>query len=477
VRSFLWKAIPVAIYILSVAIQIFGPRPIGVADNNDFAKVLGRLGIWVAPGFRGDLYRYFVTDYRIAEKNIWTSELLSTEVWIARAAKALSSPFMPPGRFDIRILGGLHATFAVCAFALFLLPLGAWPWQSRAFFTLLFLLIFSDVEYVQFFSTAYMDAASLVFLMLVFAVSWNVVIGRQKTSWQWGLAFCLFAMLFLGSKVANQPYAIPLAFFSWTVARWAPNRAGRIAWLATPAVLLAGAYFMISRTPVEYQAEPLFSLVFDKLLPLSQRPEQVLLELHRPPAELQYNHTDAYSPGTPLADPQYRAEFSHEVTTRNILAFYVHHPGIGFEILSSDFRSYAPDIPVGNFGTMRRADNPEPVFRANGLRIWSTFRSWSCLRWPWHIPLLYLAVGLYGHFGRDRFSGMWLLGLTICTIGCLSFAIGSLGDAEETSRHIVLFQEATDMLFVIALAVSSPTAFVRHDRSPPPSSGAFAPLT
>jgi hypothetical protein len=221
----------------------------------------------------------------------------------------------------------------------------------------------------------------------------------------------------------------------------------------------------------------LFRLVFDKLLPLSQRPEQVLRELHRPSAELQYNHTYAYSPGTHLANRQYRAEFSHEVTTRKILAFYVRHPGIGFEILSSDFHLYAPDIPVGNFGTMRRADNPEPVFRANGLRIWSTLRGWSCLRWPWHIPPLYLAVGLYGFFCRNRLSGMWLLGLTLCTVGCLSFAISSLGDAEETSRHIVLFQEATDMLFVIALAVSSPMACVRYDRSPPPSSGAFAPLT
>jgi hypothetical protein len=458
VRSFLWKAIPLAVYVLAVAIQIFGPRPIGVADNNDFPKVLGRLGIWVAPEYRGDLYHYFVTDYQIDEKTIWTSELLSTEVWIARAAKALGGPFVPPGRFDIRVLGGLHAMLAATAFVLFLLPLENWPWQSRALLTLLFLLIFSDAEYVQFFSTAYMDAASLVFFMVVLAVSWNVVIGGRKADWKWALAFCLFGALLLGAKVANQPYAIPLAFFCVIVARWAPNRCGRIAWLATPAVLLAGAYFMISRTPVEYQAEPLFSLVFDKLLPRSQRPEQVLLELHRPPAELQYNHTHAYSPGTPLADRQYRAEFSHDVTTRKILAFYLHHPGIGFEILSSDFHSYAPDIPVGNFGTMRRVDNPEPVFRANGLRIWSTFRSWSCLRWPWHIPLLYLAVGLYGFFGRNRFSGMWLLGLTICTIGCLSFAIGSLGDAEETSRHIVLFQEATDMLFVIALAVSSLTA-------------------
>jgi hypothetical protein len=52
VRSFLWKAIPLAVYVLAVVIQIFGPRPIGVADNNDFPKVLGRLGIWVAPDRR-----------------------------------------------------------------------------------------------------------------------------------------------------------------------------------------------------------------------------------------------------------------------------------------------------------------------------------------------------------------------------------------------------------------------------------------
>ncbi len=131
--------------------------------------------------------------------------------------------------------------------------------------------------------------------------------------------------------------------------------------------LHAGAYLMISRTPVEYQAELCFVLFSISSCHI-RRPGSCW-ELHRPPAELQYNHTYAYSPGTPLANRQYRAEFSHEVTTRKILAFYVRHPGIGFEILSSDFHLYAPDIPVGNFGTMRRADNQGPVFRANGLRI------------------------------------------------------------------------------------------------------------
>jgi hypothetical protein len=48
-------------------------------------------------------------------------------------------------------------------------------------------------------------------------------------------------------------------------------------------------------------------------------------------------------------------------------------------------------------------------------------------------------------------SRIWPLATAISAIGVLSFAAGSLLDATETSRHILLYQEATDMLYVTTL--------------------------
>jgi hypothetical protein len=409
--------------------------------------VLGRIGVWVAPDFRGDLFSYFITDYRIDNTHIWDPGIPSSEVWIAAAAKTVCERILPPGQFDIRVLGALHALPAIVAFWLLLVPLENWTWPRRTFFTLLFLAVFADPQYVQFFSTAYMDTASLIFFMLLFAVAWNVVLNRENANWRWALLFCLSAILFLSAKLQHQLCVIPLAMFCLAIAYRAQNRKAKIAWLTAPVAILAMTGFMFAQTYSGYRVEPFFSAVFMKLLPLSENPELALRELDRPATDLAYNHTHAYSSVLPLGDPTYRANFLFDVTFAKILAFYSRHPQIAFQVLRSDFLSFAADLPISSFGTMRRADNPQPLFRANNLQVWSKLRRECALFWPWHIPVLYLVVFFCSLFARDA----WPLAAIVCAIGILSFAIGSLCDATETSRHILLYQEATDTLYIVAI--------------------------
>jgi hypothetical protein len=219
--------------------------------------------------------------------------------------------------------------------------------------------------------------------------------------------------------------------------------ARRKQWLIVLPVLTGVALFVMLHIPDGAIAEPEFSVVFAKLLPLSTDPAATLRELGRPESDLAFQGWQAYSPGSPLSDPAYRSQFCRDVSTAKLVAFYLRHPGMAYQILKSDFTAYAPDIPVGNFGTMRRADYPEPVFRAKGLRLWSTIRAQACLWAPWTIPLLYLAA-LGFSLRRSEFP----LVLMASLIGLLAYATGSLGDATETSRHIVVYQEATDMLIV-----------------------------
>jgi hypothetical protein len=440
VKSALWKAIPTVVFALAVSIQLFGPHPIGKGDNGDFPKVLGPIGVWVAPEFQPDLYGYFITEYRIDDKHIWKPDMPSTEVMIAAVARKICELVLLPGHFDLRVLGALHAMLATLAFWLCLLPLAQWPWPTRTLFTALFLVVFADPQYVQFFSTAYMDTAALVFLMLVFAVAWNTVLG--STNRYWPLWFCLFGCLFLGAKMQHQLCVIPLCFFCLAIA----SQSREWTWLVPPIALLATTSFMVQRTYQGYRVEPLFSAIFFKLLPLSQGPDLTLHELNRPATDAAYNHSHAYSQGSPLTNATYRTNFQQDVTTGRVLAYYAHHPNIAFTVLRADLVAYAPDLPMASFGTMRRTDDPKPVFRPQGPQIWSTLRRESAQRWPWHIPILYLLAPLIIP-GRARF-----LALTISTIGALSFAAGSLLDATETSRHIILYQETTDLLYILALS-------------------------
>jgi hypothetical protein len=446
-ETFLWKAIPTLLFVLFVSFQLFGPHPIGKSDNGDFPKILGRLGVWVAPDFRGDLFGYFVTDYRIDNTHLWDPETPTSEVWIAAAAKTICERLLLPGRFDIRVLGALHALMATIAFWLLLASLHQCAWPRRTFFTLIFLAVFADPQYVQFFSTAYMDAASLVSFMLLFAVAWSVVLNPKSTDWRWGLLFCLSAILFLSTKLQHQLCVIPLGIFCLAIAYRAPNRTTRIVWFTAPLAILAVTGFMFAKADSGYRVEPFFSVVFLKLLPLSENPELALRELGRPATDLAYNHTHAYSSALPLADLSYRANFMRDVTVARILGFYVRHPRIAIQVLRSDFLSFAADLPLSSFGTMRRVDNPVPLFRANNLQLWSKLRRECALFWPWHIPLLYLVVFFCSMIVRNA----WPLAATVCAIGILSFAIGSLCDATETSRHVLLYQEATDAVYIVAI--------------------------
>jgi hypothetical protein len=254
-------------------------------------------------------------------------------------------------------------------------------------------------------------------------------------------------MLFLATKLQHQICAVPLVVFSLAIAYRTRHLTERITWLIAPVAILAVSWFMVARTYAGYRVEPFFSAVFLKLIPLSQSPELALRELDRPATDLAYNHTHAYSPGRPLTDPIYRASFLRDVTGAKILAFYFRHPPIAFQVLRSDFLSFAADLPIASFGTMRRADNPVPLFRANGPQVWSRLRRECALFWPWHIPILYFVVFLCSLMVRNA----WPLAAAICAIGVLSFLTGSLCDATETSRHILLYQEATDMVYVIAI--------------------------
>jgi hypothetical protein len=434
-----WTYLATLLFALWVTVRMLGPNPIGKSDNGDFPKVLGPLGVWVAPQSQPDFYGYFVTGYLVDPNHTWNPGIPSTELSLAAAARAIGKRVLPPGRFDMRVLGMVHASLATLAFWLCLLPLQPRAWPFRTLVTILFFLVFSDPQYVQFFSTAYMDAASMVFLMLVFAAAWNAVLSEPH-DW-WAILFACFSCLFLGSKLHHQLIAIPLGYFALSMFFTSRRRV----WLVAPFLMLATTIVMVNRSYPGYRVEPLFSAIFFKILPLAEHPEDALKELNRPVTEISYNRTHAFSPGSPLNSPTYRADFARDVTTGTLLKYYSRHPQIALTIMHSDFMAFAADLPLSSFGTMRRSDNPSPVFRVGGFQWWSAFRRASALAIPWHIAAIYLLVPLC----CITVPRMLPLGIMISATGILSFAVGTLLDATETSRHILVFQQATDLLYLV----------------------------
>jgi hypothetical protein len=159
----LWT--PVILFIAVVSFQLLGPIPIGLANNNDFPRILGSLRLWPAsavPPFNPDrsIFRFFVPDYLITDPR-WDSGIPSSEWLIALAARQVSEVVLPKDRFDLRVMGVIHALLMALALAWFMLALRSrqlWIGVSSA---VLILWIWTDVTYVQQFSSAYTAAGKL----------------------------------------------------------------------------------------------------------------------------------------------------------------------------------------------------------------------------------------------------------------------------------------------------------------------------
>ncbi len=459
----IFEGAAVILFSLLIGWRAFGRQPIGLADNGDFPKILGRIKAWPKEGRNGHEFRYLVTDYVIEPGGRWDSHLPSVELWVAKLARLAGKPFLGPQRFDLRFVGAIHALFLIASVWILVHALRGLNWTWSFALTALILAMFADLEYLEFLNTAFMDAGSIFALVLL--SSFAIALTRQggETNWKLAAGFGGSAAWFLGTKIQHQPTLIPLLLFCAYFLFKAKLRAARSAWAATLILLISTSVYMERHMPWDYEAESLFSLTFLKLVPLSHSPVEALRELGRPASDAQYVSMHAWSAGTPLVNSRYRDRFWRSVTHRRVALFYLRHPKLAWIILSSDLRKAGADVPISEitigldprtftrYGLLRKADNPIPSTRPAMFDPWSTSRRWLATRLPWAVPMLYAICLIAGLRRISRPRGeidCWPLILLLCAIGAWSFVVGSLADATDTSRHIVTYQVSTDLILL-----------------------------
>ena len=458
----------IALFALAIWFRAFWPVPMGLPDNGDFPKVLGRIDAWPVKGQEGQQFNYLVTDYVLDSARHWDSQVPTLELPLARLAKLVAQFALPKGHFDLRILGAIHALILISAVWLLLRTFRNYSWAWSSVLAVITLLVFADVEYLQFLNCAYMDASAIMLLVLLFSLGLTIAKRRPAPPVGWITAFNLCAVLFLSTKLQHQFTAIPLFLFCCYFGWRATSRETKAAWfLGTVLIFGTSAWMILNRLP-DYQADSGFSLVFLKLLPLSPSPRQSLQELGRPESDIKYMRMHTWSAGSPMADNGYRDRFWHDVSTGKVIRFYWRHPEILGAILWRDLKVSGSDIPVSEipvgleqktptkYGVFRKSDHFGPNTRPSMFSPWSDSRRFLAAKIPILIPALYLictVVGLYKVCRRPTAvaSRRWPLLLLISAIGILSYLAGSLGDATDTSRHIVTYQVATDLMILFLL--------------------------
>jgi len=417
-----------------LAVQVLLPGFIGIANNGDFGKVYAWLCL--APRGPETNFVYVQPDYVYAARNYWNSPYHSSESLLAWMATRLSNATHEGAAFDIRWLGAIHLTLFLAALAMLL-------WKARSpLIAVAPVLIFTDVIYVAYLNSFYMDAVALCALLLM--VSSGIGLLRSSAGQRnlWLAIFTIAALLFATAKAQHAVWAIlPAAFL--LAGRGITARAAGVA------VLLAGLAILATTDPA-YRGQAIFNVVFVRLAPAGADLQS--LGVH--PDELRYRGMHAYMEGVPAADFAWAENFGRRIGFPRLIGWYLRHPAATLGFLAETLRDGAPEMRPPNLSNFP-ADRGRPAgARTSRFAWWSDLRTALLLRVPWHLPLWYAAFAIGCLRSRSRMK--WLA-LGCAVLGAGEFTAAALGDALDAGRHLFLFQAATDLTICFALGALVPT--------------------
>lgn len=311
------------------------------------------------------------------------------------------------------------------------------------------MLAFTDVAYVAYLNSAYMDNASWVLFLLLASVGARAALEKPR-SWVIG-TYAIAGAALIFSKAQHAVLGIPFAALA--VFYGIKHRGARATWFAVAGVLLISSCIMPLFTPPDYQNISLYNLVFYRLAP--NHPGS-LADLGLDDSYRKWVGTDAFSPGSPLADPDWSRAFTARVSFTRVAELYLRKPGIAIREIERDLHDSTYSIRPIYMANYRREDGFPPHSRATRFSLWSGLRGWMNGEYPHHLLILYalpLLAAILWRLGKLKCGAALIpLALTLMAAGALEFLICALADAIDTNRHLFLFQVISDTLILMTVA-------------------------
>jgi hypothetical protein len=457
VRMWGWEVLCFGVYLALASTQLFLHPITGLADNGDFPKVLGNFDL-CDPNNQRDAQRYVYPSYIINERCRWDGRLPSSETVFVRILKQIA---VATDRTSIRITGAgkAHLSVMLAALAILLWALHTSPPLFRFGIPPLAILIFSDVLYVSYLNSFYMDVASMVFLLLTASLAVAAILRpRVWIAIAFGVAGVLLALSKTQHVFTGFLFAVLAAWFARHRFRSAQRPEAR-AWTASAVAISLAGVLTLAMTPADYKAEPLYSLIFFTLVPASENHADALIELGLPAADLRLVGTHAYSAESPITTPEFREAFIRQVNYRTLALFYLHHPSIPLRLVGQGLTLFGPSMRPGNIANYQREDGFPPGTLSQRFALWSHLRAWTMFVFPAQIPIFYGIMGLGALLSlrRPSWAARWPLYplvLILVIAGALEFPFAVLLDATETARHLFFFHVITEILIVCAVAAA-----------------------
>jgi hypothetical protein len=448
-----WLAVLLAT--AAIIFQTFLPPVVGLANNGDFPKIIGQFDVG-NPSADPDVFRFADVRHVVDAKYHYESRFYSSELVLFAAALGLNSVSFDPDIFDMRVLGAVHAGVFLLAFYRLLPLVRSFRPVLRWGVLFLILFAFTDVMYVSYFNSFYMDTAALLFLFLT-VVSFLRALRWQRPADRW--LFVVSAVLLITSKTQHFPLGIPLALLlAWKGGLLTSGRGWLFRTLSVTAVMASTAFSAQLGTPSYYPALGTYTVIFFELLPKSKSVVSDLKELGLDESYQRYVGTHAYSPNAGMRDPQFEEDFGKRRLYGRIGRFFLKHPVRALEVSVSRLDSAGRQRPrLGNFD--RRTGFPEFTQSRN-------FAAWSGLktlvfgehggRYLLYALSLALFVTVVAFLRRASLpEGMPIAIGALAAMMLLELLVASFADALDPERHFSLFSALTDLLLVSGVCLAA----------------------
>ncbi len=440
-----------------LAYQLFVPPIVGMADQGDFRRMIGRFGYGPEQHQPVPSYMYvarkYVPDpsYRSPE---W--EQVSSEYLFVGASFALNRVVSKDGKWDIILMGLIHGASYLVAFMQLLHVTRSS--QVRVFLWIAILVVLTDVACVAYFNSFYAEPASLIFFMLLAAESIEMH-NSERISLPVLFRWTLWAIMLVLAKPQNAGVGLVAAMFAIHLRTWT----GRAAWLSC-ALIFTSIAISIATAPAEMKNACTYNLVFKAILPESRDPAADLRALGLDSRLQDYSGTGPWSPKTVFLPLTKSGAIGHVVTQRTVLQFYLRRP-------ARLWRHIKAMLPIAmlsrpEYGNFERSAGYAPMARSQSFALWSDCHErvftpvakFFVLLLP--LPAVTLAV-----WRRLRTRSLEYFA-ALCAACLMSFLAAIFGDAWDNVKHLFLFNVMIDacLLAATVLAFSLITSCARWRR-------------
>jgi hypothetical protein len=435
-----------------VAYQVMAPPIVGLADQGDFARMIGRFGYGPEDQSPDLKFMYVVRKY-VPDPHFrypgW--EQFNSEYLFVGTAVALNRLISTDGKLDVVVVGLVHGLAFLCAFARLL-------WVTRRFRTapLLWtagLVVLTDAAYTAYWNSFYAEPAMCIFFLLLLAESIGIWNSAEPRVWQM-VRWMLLAVLWVLAKPQNVPMGVLLTIFALRLRAWSGKARNRQVAAAGCAAILATSIFSAVTVPEPIRWETGYDMVFRAIIPESHHPGEDLQVLGLDPQLAKYGGT--WAEGHPFYELVNGGAFHSKITPFKIALFYLLRPArfwkhikvmLGAAFLLRDF-----------YGNYEKSTGYPPATRSQAFSLWSRFHAAVLERAsrPLFFALLVCAIAMVWRWFRsgieERRSLEFLSLLLACCLAALFTVL--LGDCWDNIKHFYEFNLLFDVCLITAAGLA-----------------------